>query len=77
MLSACLSDCCFVRCTPLSPHHAPSRPQERHLMAKSGTRVGPIHMSSCAIVCNRPSCVFMSTLQETCIHVSYVTPNAP
>ena len=37
---------------PLMPLNAP---RERHLVAKSGTDLGSVHMSSCAIVYNRPS----------------------
>ena len=33
----------------------PYAPKERHLVAKSGTKVGLVDLSSCSIVCNRPS----------------------
>ena len=38
-------------------------PPLRHLVAKNGTNIGPVGLSSCSIVCNRPSAVFKSTLQ--------------
>ena len=42
----------------------------------SGTNLGPIDLSSCSFVCNRPSWVFMSTFQY-CLHFSFVTPIHP
>ena len=73
MSSACGSGCCFVRCTP--PHIPPQCLPERHLVAKSGSNLGPVHMSPCAIVCNRLS--FQEYFARDCIHVSYVTPHCP
>ena len=65
MSSACGSGCCFMRCTP-TPTYPLNATQEKHLVSKIGTNLGPVDLSSCSIVCNRPSWVF-----------SYVTPNGP
>ena len=77
MPSACGSGCCFVRCTPSLPPHALSAPQREAYGGQSGTNLGPVHMSSCAIVCNRPSLSFQEYFARDCIHISYVTPQCP
>ena len=54
--SACLQHVCQAAVLSDVQHPPPlNAPRERHLVAKSGTYLGPVHMSSCAIVCNRLS----------------------
>ena len=46
-------------------HYLPmplNAPRYRHLVAKSGTNLGPIDLSPCAIVCKRPSCLLLSSV---------------
>ena len=50
MSSACGSGCCFDRCTYPLTLMPPQCPQKEKLVAKSGTNLGPVHMTSCAIV---------------------------
>ena len=47
--------------TPITPCPL-SVPRLRHLVAMSGTNLGPIDLSSCAIVCNRLSCLLFSSV---------------
>ena len=55
---ACGSGCCFVRCTP-HPLTSLKAPRERYLVARSGINWGPVDLSSCSIICNRPSCLLL------------------
>ena len=53
------------------PHHplCPlNSPRYRHLVAKSGTNMGPIDLKSCVIICNRPSClVYYLVFNRPCL----------
>ena len=55
----------LVFCQMYQHHPPPQSTRERHLVAKSGTNLCPVDLSSCSIVCNKPSWIFKSTLQET------------
>ena len=67
---------CQMYPLPITPTCPINAPRKRHLMAKSGTNLGLVDLSYCSIVCNRSTWVF-EYFAIDCLHLSYVTPNAP